>query len=133
MSARYNRSNSGCGRIRSAEWPMNRRAMQRVAGVMVLALGSCVMAFGQASQYDKPPAFRPTDDERRELEERTAELEAAVAGLPRGKAPHRDALADVAVYAKAGTWALRYGEFYARKDVAMTLDVLRRGLERAKA
>ena len=43
-----------------------------------------------------------------------------VGGLGRAKAgPRREAVADVAVYAKAGTWALRLGEFFTKKDVAM--------------
>ncbi len=54
--------------------------------------------------------------------------------LPRGETQaQRDSLADVSVFAKAGVWALRFNEFYNAKDVAMTRDVLDKGLARAKA
>jgi predicted esterase len=91
------------------------------------------MVRAQATKYDKPQAYQLTAADRQALTEQIAELERAIAKLPPVEAPHRDALADVMVYAKAGTWALRFGEFYTQKDVAMTLDVLKRGLERAQA
>src|SRR5262249_42490881 len=77
--------------------------------------------------------YRLTAEERQGLAEWTAELEAALSKLPPLDAPHRDALADVAVFAKAGAYALRFGEVYTKKDVAMTLDVLKSGLERPTA
>src|SRR5205823_1080339 len=86
-----------------------------------------------ATQYDKPQAHSLTDEERQSLDDRTAGIERTLARLSLADDPHRDALADVAVYAKAGAWAVRYGEFYAPKDVAMTRGVLDRGLERARA
>ncbi|MEA2632097.1 MAG: hypothetical protein QOE66_2316, partial [Chloroflexota bacterium] len=107
--------------------------MRWVAWALALTMTSTAPVRAQATKYEKPPAYRLGAEDRQALEERTAELERAVSRLPRIEAPHRDALADVAVYAKAGTWALRYGEFYAEKDVAMTLDVLKRGLGRARA
>ena len=114
---------------------MNRRGMRWVAfdagGGRDLVAPTRVEA--QATKYDKPQAYQLTAEDRQALAERTAELEQAVAKLPPIEAPHRDALADVAVYAKAGAWAIRFGEFYTQKDVAMTLDVLKRGLERARA
>src|SRR4051794_18123915 len=114
---------------------MNRRAMQWVALTLatVAAASPGVPARAQATKYDKPPAFQLSAEDRQALEGQTAELERLVARLPRAEGPNRDALADVAVYAKAGTWALRYEEFYTKKDVAMTLDVLGRGQERARA
>lgn len=114
---------------------MNRVKMRwlalNLATVAIAATGATARA--QANKYGKPQAYQLNDEDRQALEGRTTELERALTRLPRAGAPDRDALADVAVYAKAGTWALRYGEFYAKKDVAMTLDVLGRGLDRAKA
>jgi hypothetical protein len=86
-----------------------------------------------ATNYEKPAAYRLGDEERKALEERTAELERAIARLPRAEPSQREALADVAIYAKAGAYALRFAEFYNPKDVAMTRDVLDRGLARARA
>jgi hypothetical protein len=108
--------------------------MSGAALAMVLAAASAgpVRAQAQATKYDKPPAYTLKDEERQALEARTAELERAVARLPRGEPQQREALADVAVYAKAGAWAVQLGEFYTQKDVAMTLGVLDRGLERAR-
>jgi hypothetical protein len=115
--------------------------MQWGASILALAVTWTGTVLAQATKYDKPAGYRLTDQERQTLEDRTAELEGALERLPRLDPAHRDALADVAVYAKAGTWALRYGEFYTQKegyepdgkDVAMTLGVLERGLERARA
>jgi hypothetical protein len=112
---------------------MNRRGICWGAFALLATAALGATARAQATKYDKPPAYELTAEDRQALAERTAELEQAVAKLPPLEAPHRDALADVAVYAKAGTWALRFGEFYTQKDVAMTLDVLKRGLERARA
>jgi hypothetical protein len=122
---------------------MNRRGTS--VGVVALALALALVLAGtwigrdqaraQATKYDKPAGYSLTDEERQALEQKTAELERAIAALPEAvaSAPHHDALADVVVYAKAGAWALRFGEFYSQKDVAMTLDVLDRGLARARA
>jgi hypothetical protein len=100
---------------------------------LVVASGFSSSARAQTTKYDKPQAYVLTAEDRQALAELTAELEAAVVKLPPIEAPHRDSLSDVAVYAKAGRWALRFGEFYNQKDVAMTLNVLKRGLERARA
>jgi dienelactone hydrolase len=101
--------------------------------VVVAAAGTGGTIRAQATKYDKPQAYQLTAADRQALADQTAALEQALAKLPPIEAPHRDALADVAVFAKAGAWALRFGEFYSQKDVAMTLDVLERGLERARA
>jgi hypothetical protein len=112
---------------------MNRREIRWLVSMVAMAATLGTQARAQATKYDKPQAYQLTAEDRQALTDRTAELEQAVAKLPPIKGPHRDALADVAVYAKAGTWAIRFGEFYTQKDVAMTLDVLKRGLERARA
>ena len=80
--------------------------------------------------FPKPARYEPTADERARIEDRTEALARAIAAIPEGTV--RDALADVAVYHKAAAWALRLGDFYDTKDVAATLKVLDRGLERAR-
>lgn len=80
--------------------------------------------------FPKPSRYEPTAEERKQVEDRAAELGKAIDALPRETA--RDPLADVAVYHKAATYALRLGQFYDKKDVAATLKVLDRGLERAR-
>ena len=45
----------------------------------------------QATKYEKPPAYQLTAEDRQVLEEQTAELEQAMARLPRIESPHRDA------------------------------------------
>ena len=114
---------------------MSRTLTLMLTSVLALALAGIAgtSARAQATKYDKPPAYKLDAEDRRALEGRTAELREAFDRLPRPEGAHRDDLADVAVYAKAGTWALRYDEFYAKKDVAVTLDVLDRGLARARA
>src|SRR4051812_47608361 len=103
-----------CG-TSASEQAMNRRAMRWAAVALGAVLTSAAPApvRAQATKYDKPPAYKLTDDDKRTLDERTAELEQAVAKLPPLDAMHRDALADVAVYAKAGAYARRFNEFYA--------------------
>jgi dienelactone hydrolase len=113
--------------------PMNRCVAHGVAWALAMAGLSGASALAQATKYEKPPAYHLGADERKNLEEKTDELEQAVARLTRAEPARREALADVAVYAKAGTWALKFDEFYNAKDVAMTLDVLKHGLERARA
>jgi len=112
---------------------MNRRVIRWLVSMAAVAATLGTQAWAQATKYDKPQGYQLTAEDRQALSDRTAELEQAVAKLPPIDVPHRDALADVAVYAKAGAWAIRFGEFYTQKDVAMTLDVLKRGLERARA
>jgi dienelactone hydrolase len=81
--------------------------------------------------FKEPERYRPSAEERQAIEARLEELARAIAALPRDETK-RDALAEVAVYHKAATWTLRLGEFFEKKDVAATLDVLARGLERAR-
>src|SRR4051812_25848664 len=82
--------------------PMKRKGMQWGALMLALAATATATVRGQATKYEKPQAYQIVAEDRQALEGRTAELERAVATLPRGEgAPQRDALADVAVYAKA--------------------------------
>jgi dienelactone hydrolase len=73
-----------------------------------------------------------TDAERGEIQRGLDALGGRIEALPRGETSQRDVRTDVAVYHKAVLWALREGEFYRSDDVAMTLRVLDRGMERAR-
>jgi pimeloyl-ACP methyl ester carboxylesterase len=79
-----------------------------------------------------PPvaAVHITPDERRQIEQKTDELDAALRPL-RGKVAD-DLLVDAEVYLKAARWIVRYDEFYSKAYVKQTLYVLDTGLARAK-
>lgn len=111
---------------------MTRRAARCVAVAwLALSLAPVAMAWAQAAKKGTPERYKPTDAERAELQQRLDALGKALATLPRGRTHELDAWADVAVYHKAGTWALRLGEFYNAKDIAVAVKVVERGLERA--
>jgi hypothetical protein len=101
--------------------------MVAIFGAATLGVG-LVSASAQAPKFEKPARYRLTDDDRRAIEEAIQAIERVPVDR---KLPH-DVQAEVEVYHKAGVWALREGEFYTEKDVAMTLAVLKRGLERAR-
>jgi len=115
---------------------MHSRAGRSAAWVAVMLLAATA---GPARGWQAPPAagrYRPTEAERAEVEAKAAELARALDGArPRvgDGAGGRDAVADVEVCHKAATWALRYGDFFEAADVARTLRVLGRGLDRARA
>jgi dienelactone hydrolase len=101
-----------------------------VAGFVGYGVGSV-----QAQQVPKAAEpYRPTEAERTEIGSKTAELAKALEGL-RGKfgegAGSRDAISDVEVCVKAAEWVLKLDEFREAKDVARTMKLLARGLERA--
>ena len=97
------------------------------AGAAVTAIGLGPETRAQATKYQKPPRYQPTAEERRAIEEAIRSIES----VPLKPLPRPEVRAEVEVYRKAGVWALREDEFYDKKDVAMTLAVLKRGLERA--
>lgn len=107
---------------------MNKR-MIGGSPAIVLALGVIV---GPASAQAPRAANRytPSADERSRIEAKTTELRAAIEKLPR-ETP-RDLLADVVVHEKAAVWVLRLSDFFDAKDVAVTLEVIDRGLDRAR-
>ena len=104
-----------------------RRAAPAAALLVTLA---CTPALAQPT-FSKPARYEPTAAESAEIRARTGRLTAAISELP-ARLP-QDVAADVAVYRKAAEWVVRFGEFFESKDVAATLAVLDRGLERAKA
>jgi hypothetical protein len=97
---------------------------------MRFALNLILIATTLLAQAPPPARSVPvTPEERRQIGQKAAELEAAIAPL-RGKIPG-DLLADAEVYLKAARWILRYDEFYSKAFVAQTLTVLDTGLARA--
>jgi dienelactone hydrolase len=113
---------------------MHSRAVLWTSLVIGFVLTRVEMA--EAWQVPKAPeAYRPSEAERLEISTRTADLSKAMEGL-RGKLGEglgsRDAIADVEICHKAAAWVLRFDEFREARDVARTLKVLARGIERTK-
>jgi dienelactone hydrolase len=104
----------------------------RALGAAAVALAGFGAPAAAQPTFKEPQLYRATDAERAEIQARLDALGREVARLPRAEVAQRDAYADVAVYHKAALWTLRLGEFFTRKDVAATLQVLDRGLARAK-
>lgn len=83
-----------------------------------------------------PPGIKIADAERAELEKGDAELGKEIEALRpalKGKPALLDLLPDVQIYHKAVDWALRYDQFYKPQEVEVARDMLKRGIERAKA
>ncbi|WP_406697672.1 alpha/beta hydrolase-fold protein [Singulisphaera sp. Ch08] len=110
---------------------MNGRIL-RWSIVGVTLLGCATSSARAQPTFKKPPRYEPTAEEKGKIETGLAALTKAIADLPRGEGAQRDVFADVAVYQKAVDWTLRHNEFFAKKDVAATLRVIDRGLERAR-
>ena len=77
------------------------------------------------------PSVKITPDEKRQIEQKIDQLDAALRPL-RGHTSD-DLLVDAEVYLKAARWILRYDEFYSKNYAAETLYVLDTGLQRAQA
>ncbi|GAC1468090.1 MAG: prolyl oligopeptidase family serine peptidase [Isosphaeraceae bacterium] len=110
---------------------MSRRHPRFAALFVSLGLA---MGGGKATEaqptFPAPTRYLPTDEERREIQTRTATLAAAIGALPT-ETP-RDLLADTSIHHKAAEWVLKHGEFFDGNDIAATLRVLERGLERTR-
>lgn len=107
----------------------------RVAHCWIVTLALVGCGAGQAlaqPTFKAPQRYQPTAEETKEITTRLAALTKALAAIPQGEASSRDRFADVAVYQKAADWTLRLNEFFTKKDVAATLKVIDRGLERAR-
>lgn len=96
-----------------------------------MRLALIIFPFALFAQAPPPvAAVHITLDERRQIEQKTDELDTALRPL-RGKVAD-DLLVDAEVYLKAARWILRYDEFYSKAYVTQTLYVLDTGLQRAK-
>lgn len=79
-----------------------------------------------------PSANKPDDAALKLIREKTEKLKEAVDGLKANGVPGH-ILADVEVYRKAAEWIVRHGEWFVADNGKSTLNVLDKGLERAKA
>ncbi len=81
-----------------------------------------------------PPGVKIADTDRADLERDTARLAAEVADLRKALngRPNVDLLPDVQIFYNAVHYALKYDEFYDKKEVAIARTLLQRGFERAK-
>ncbi len=96
----------------------------------LLAWVALVSTAAAQPNFPKQEKYKPTTEETAEIQRQADELARAIAAIPQGTV--RDALADVEVYHKAAVFALRFGDFYEKKDVAATLKLLDRGHARAR-
>ena len=111
---------------------MNGRVIRWLIMNAVLVGGIAFPAMTQAQPtFKKPPKYEPSAQEREHIKTRLAELDKAIAALPKLSGSRRELLADVVVYQKAARWALDLNEFFTKKEVAATLKAIDRGLERA--
>ncbi|SIO44057.1 hypothetical protein SAMN05444166_4744 [Singulisphaera sp. GP187] len=110
---------------------MNGRILRGSILLSLTLIGFTMSSARAQPTFKKPPRYEPTAEEKGEIEARLAVLTQAIAELPQAEGAQRDAFADVAIYQKAAEWTLRLNEFFAKKDVAATLKVIDRGLERA--
>ncbi len=79
-----------------------------------------------------PPSYKLTDAETAGLRAKVDQF-GALLNEVRATRPDPDLLADVEVFEKAGRWLVEFPEdFFAKQDVANTLAVLERGMERAR-
>ncbi len=111
----------------------------RARGWAALVAGLVLTGGPMASAWQAPKAaesYRATEAEKAEIAAKSAELANALEGL-RGKvveeAALREAVSDVEVCLKAAEWVVRFDEFREPRDVARTLKVIAKGMERAKA
>jgi predicted esterase len=110
---------------------MRADTMSRRVSALVLTVLCLARPAGAQPTFPKAARYEPTADERAAVQAKVDELARAFDTLPLAALP-RDVVDDVAVFLKAGRRVLRFGEFFDRKDVATTLAVLDRGLERAR-
>jgi dienelactone hydrolase len=108
--------------------PAQRRACPQVPG-QSLALVSAAPALA-AQNFAPPEPVKPADEQLKEIGKKLGKLVDKIADLKR--AGIRDPfLADAEIYAKAGEWISRHGEFYDKNTIDWTLEALDRGLLRA--
>jgi Prolyl oligopeptidase family len=93
--------------------------MLRLLAPLMLATA----AFGQPPANPTPKTFPPDAATLKKIQDKTAELKAAVTDKT---SP------DETVYLKAAEWIVRHGEWYSEKSAQQTLDVLDAGLKRVK-
>jgi dienelactone hydrolase len=96
----------------------------------VVAAASANPAFAQTA-YPSAKKLKISEKDRQDITAKLAELRTAVSALKQNAKLDRQLLADVEIYAKAGEWILRHGEFYRKNFARNTVKALRTGLKRA--
>jgi predicted esterase len=90
-----------------------------------------VAGLAAAQDYAPPPSHPPDEATRTDIADRTRKLGQIVDSLRR-QGVHDPYLADVEIYHKAATWIVQHAEFYHKDAGAWTIEILDRGLLRAK-
>ena len=109
---------------------MSVRESQWLAVVAATCLGLGISARAQPT-FPKANRYEPKEAERAEIRTKLETLDAELDRINL-TFPPRDHVDDVYVFSTAGHRALRFNEFFERKDVATTLAVIDRGIERAR-
>jgi poly(3-hydroxybutyrate) depolymerase len=87
---------------------------------------------GKKGGFKGPPVYKPTEEEKQQIQARLSELDALVKPM-KAKRGEDDLMADVEVYAKAGHWLEEFpDDLSVQDDVKNLLAVLDQGIERAK-
>jgi hypothetical protein len=98
---------------------------------LVFLLGTLLPVAAAQPGPPQQPSIKPTDEETRQIQSKTAELDALVHKL-KAKRGNEDLVADVEVYAKAARMLLEFPEdFFTQDGIDHALAVLDTGLERA--
>jgi len=98
-----------------------------LVSLVFLTAGSPVFS----QNFDPPPAKTPDAATLKQIEERTAKLNEAVASVIRDLPEiHR---ADLEVYVKAADWIVRHNEWYTADSGKQTLAVIEQGVRRAES
>jgi Prolyl oligopeptidase family len=101
-----------------------------IVGAVCVTVAWAATAWAQPT-FPRPARYEPTADERAAIERKLVELDAQVFPPPLAGVT-RDIRDDLFIFDWAGHRALRFGEFFEKKDVATVLAVLDRGLERVR-
>lgn len=107
-----------------------RRMKPLLHSLLLLALAPASL-WAQAQNFAPPAAKAPDAATLKTIEEKTAKLGHALATLRR-QGVRDPLLADVEIYHKAAVWIVRHGEWFTADSGAWTVDVLDRGLLRAR-
>ncbi|HEV3116184.1 MAG TPA: hypothetical protein VGY58_03975 [Gemmataceae bacterium] len=98
-------------------------------------VGSCLLlaalGIAAAQSYAPPPVKMPDEQTLQTIKEKTVLLAELLESLRR-QGVHDPYLAEVQIYHKAASWITRHKEFYHAQAGVWTLDVLNRGLLRAR-
>lgn len=107
--------------------------MRRWFAVLMLVLLVSPVSAQTKKKKTPAPVPAPTEAILQAIAEKTAALEKAIAELPDGDSPLAAFRPDVEIFRNAAQLLTRHKEFFSKDSAASTLDVLDKGLARAKA